>query len=212
MPAHSNKRLPYSEVPAFLRALRKAGADAAKDALEWLILTATRTNETLGARLSEVSAETATWTIPPERTATKRQHVMPLSARALEILATRKRQHSGKGDFMFESTPGRPLSSMAMLTQMRQLKCQAVPHGFRYTFHYWVVDRAKRRAKTRRRPSRNDAASKAEAATRLEAGSQLMADWSAYCTSGLKTPKLGRSRAGAGRPPIKVGQRGGLLR
>jgi integrase len=198
VPAHNIKRLPYSEVPAFLRALRKTRPDAAKDALEWLILTATRTNETLGARLSEVSAETATWTIPPERTATKRQRVMPLSARALEIFDTRKGQHSGQGDFMFESTPGRPLSSMAMLMQMRQLKCHAVPHGFRYTFHYWVVDRAKRREKTRRRQLRNGAAGKAEAAKLLEAGRQLMADWSAHCTSRLRTPRPRRNRAGAG--------------
>src|SRR5438034_718620 len=108
-PVH-DKRLPYSEVPAFLHALRISGpADAAKDALEWLILTTTRTNETLGARLSEVSEKTATWTISPERIGSNKEHVLPLSARTLEIFAVCKERHSGKGDFLFESKPGQPL-------------------------------------------------------------------------------------------------------
>src|SRR5947209_1772194 len=94
----NEKRLPYNDVPAFLRALRDTdAADVAKDALEWLILTVTRTNETLGARLSEVNEKTATWTVPPERTTSNKEHVVPLSARALEISAACRKRHSGKG-------------------------------------------------------------------------------------------------------------------
>jgi integrase len=161
----------YRHVPEFLIALRNNGpADPAKDALEWLILTATRTTETLGARLSEVSEKKATWTIPPTRASTKKTLVVPLSARALEIFAACKQRQSGKGDLLFEAAPGKPLSSMAMLVQMRRLKEQGVPHGFRYSFHSWAVDRAKK----------EQAAGKRD---QLDNRRRLMDDWSAYCTS-----------------------------
>jgi integrase len=174
----SDKRLPYRDVPAFLRALRgMSAADAAKDALEWLVLTATRTNETLGARLSEVNVNQATWTVPAERTQSKTELIVPLSARALEIFAARKRRHSGKGQFMFESEPGKPLGGMAMLMQMRRMKCAAVPHGFRYSFAAWVADRA-------------GATRNAEGS--LEARRKLMTEWSSYCMSKAKPGKIRR--------------------
>jgi integrase len=163
----NDKRLPYRDVPAFLRALRNTGAaDATKDALEWLILTATRTNETLGARLSEVSEKTATWTVSPEREESNKERVVPLSARALEIFAACKQRHSGKGDFLFESKPGQPLSNMAMPMQMSRMKSPAVPHGFRYSFREWAADRVN--------TSREDA----------ESRRKLMNEWSTYCASG----------------------------
>jgi integrase len=178
----NDKRLPYSDVPAFLRALRNTDAtDATKDALEWLILTATRTNETLGARLSEVSEKTATWTVPPERTMSNKEHVVPLSARALEIFAACRKRRSGKGDFLFESKPGQPLSNVAMSVVMRRMQTPAVPHGFRYSFRDWAADR-------KVEPARNRTDS-------LESRRKLMSDWSMYCTNRGKVPRLKRRSA-----------------
>ena len=157
------KRLPYRDVPTLLRALHAGPADATKDALEWLILTATMTVETRGARFAEVSEKTATWTIPPERRKST-EHIIPLSKRALEIFAASKKRHSGKGDFIFESKRGQPLSSMALLMQMRRLKTTAVPHGFRYTFRAWAADRDK--APSDRR--------------------ELLNEWSSFCATGGK--------------------------
>jgi integrase len=178
----NDKRLPYSDVPAFLRALRNTdAADVAKDALEWLILTATRTNETLGARLSEVSEKTATWTVPPERTMSNKEHVVPLSARALEIFAACRKRRSGKGDFLFESKPGQPLSNMAMPVAMRRMQTPAVPHGFRYSFRDWAADRKVEAAR-----NRTDS---------LESRRKLMDDWSMYCTNRGKVLKFKRRSA-----------------
>jgi integrase len=162
--------VPYREIPAFLRALRGAGAaDAAKDALEWLILTATRTNETLDARLSDVSEKDATWTLSAERIKSIRSRVEPLSARALEILAACKKRHSSNGDYIFESAPGAPLNNLAMLVHMRRIRSTGVPHGFRYGFHRWAADRG-------HAPSEIAKAS-------VEERRKVMDAWSKFCTS-----------------------------
>jgi len=180
--AMNDKRLPYNDVPAFLRTLRDTdAADVTKDALEWLILTATRTNETLGARLSEVSDKIATWTVPPERTTSNKEHVVPLSARALEIFAACRKRHSGKGDFLFESGPGQPLSNMAMSVVMRRMQTPAIPHGFRYSFRDWAADRKVEAAR-----NRTDS---------LESRRKLMDDWSTYCTNRGKVLKFKRRSA-----------------
>ena len=77
--------MPYSEVGAFITELRARPGLAAR-ALEFTILTATRSNEALGARWSEIDFAAGVWTIPAERTKGQREHRVPLAPRALEIL------------------------------------------------------------------------------------------------------------------------------
>jgi integrase len=79
------KALPYSELPAFMAKLRERDSVSAR-ALEFTILSATRTNESIGARWSEIDLKDKTWTIPGERMKSKRPHRVPLSDRALAIL------------------------------------------------------------------------------------------------------------------------------
>jgi integrase len=80
--------LPYAEVPNFVRELRKLQGDSVPAiALEFCILTATRTNETLGTQWSEF--ENGIWTVPGSRTKTGKPHRVPLSDRATEILRLR---------------------------------------------------------------------------------------------------------------------------
>lgn len=163
--------VPYREVPAFLSALRRAGtADAAQDVLEWMILTATRTNETLDARMPDVSEKDATWSLSAARIKSIRPRAVPLSARALAIFAACRERHSGTGDFLFESAPGKPLNGIAMLTQMRRIRATGVPHGFRYSFRAWAADRGY--------------AAGAVAKVSVETHRKLMDDWSAFCTGG----------------------------
>ena len=83
----SHRALPYSEVPAFLAQLRAGpGRPATRLALEWLILTATRSGETRLARWEEIDQQRRLWTIPASRMKARRPHTVPLSARCLEIL------------------------------------------------------------------------------------------------------------------------------
>jgi integrase len=129
--------LPYQDVPAFISKLRKRDAMAAL-ALEFLILTAARAGEVLGARWSEIDLEAKVWTVPAARMKSGRQHCVPLSGRALAILAELAKARSG--DFVF---PGRrhgsPLSDGAMEMVLRRMKvAKATTHGFRSSFRDWA--------------------------------------------------------------------------
>jgi integrase len=117
LPARSRVRqvehlaaLPYAELPAFLASLRTREAVAAR-ALEFLILTAARTGEVIGARWNEIDLLDKTWTVPAARMKAHREHRVPLSGRALAIL--NEMQASRHGDaFVFPGRkPGRALSN-----------------------------------------------------------------------------------------------------
>jgi integrase len=77
--------LPYTELPAFMADLREKSGVAAR-ALEFLVLTAARTSEVLGATWPETDLDLKLWTIPPERMKAGREHRVPLSGAALRIL------------------------------------------------------------------------------------------------------------------------------
>src|SRR5215831_20107395 len=96
--------LPYAEIPAFMTELRKRDSLSAK-ALEFTILTAARTGETIGAEWSEIDWQAKTWTVPAVRMKAGFPHKVPLSDRALAILQKAPRH----GARVFS------LSNMAML-------------------------------------------------------------------------------------------------
>jgi integrase len=129
--------MPYGDVPAFVAELRTRRAMAAL-ALELTILTAARSGEVFGARLSEIDREARVWTVPGERMKSGREHRVPLTDRALEILDEAAAR--GSGDLIFEGQrSGRPLSSMAMEMLLRRMKVEGVTvHGFRSSFRDWA--------------------------------------------------------------------------
>jgi integrase len=131
--------MPACEVPNFIVNLRQREAVAAL-ALEFLILTASRTSEVLGARWAELDLAARVWRIPASRMKGAREHRVPLSGRTLEILATM--QMTRRGEVVFSSTrAGRPLSAMAMEMLLRRMKLDAVTvHGFRSSFRDWAGD------------------------------------------------------------------------
>ena len=112
-------------------------------ALQFLILTATRTSEVLQAQWNEIDREAAVWTIPPERTKTRREHRVPLSDATLSILESLRRIEGNP--YLFPGARhGRPLSNMAFLQLMRHMgygvkgtRGDYVPHGFRSSFRDW---------------------------------------------------------------------------
>jgi integrase len=139
-----HKALPYPEVPAFVKTLRANGSASAM-ALEFLILTASRTGEVIGARWDEFDLEERIWSVPADRMKGGKLHRVPLSGRAMEILET-MRQAGGTG-YVFPSSrkvrkgeePG-PLSEMAMAMLVRRAKLDATPHGFRSSFRDWTAE------------------------------------------------------------------------
>jgi len=131
--------LPYAEIGSFMIELRQVDSVPAR-ALEWMILTATRTSETLNATWSEIDLDDATWTIPAARMKGGKAHRVPLSAAALSLL--KGMQEIRTGDYVF---PGRndkkPLSNMALLMVLRRMKHgDLTGHGFRSTFRVWCAE------------------------------------------------------------------------
>lgn len=129
--------MPYKDVPAFVEKLRQRPSMAAL-ALEFTILTAARTGEVLGAPKSEFDAKSGVWIIPASRMKSGREHRVPLSKRAIAILA--EASAAGAGPYLFSGTrPKRPLSQMAMEMLLRRMKADAVTvHGFRSSFRDWA--------------------------------------------------------------------------
>jgi integrase len=136
--------MPFREVPAFMERLRAREAMAAR-ALEFLILTAARTNEVLGARWSEIDLEAGLWTVPAERMKGGVAHAVPLSTAALDLL--RPLHEARLSDFIFPGNAkakrrgGSPLSSAAMQAVLERMGVEnATPHGYRSTFRDWCGD------------------------------------------------------------------------
>jgi integrase len=127
------KALPYAELPAFMAKLRDNNSISAR-ALEWTILTAARTNETLGATFAEIDPAKKTWTIPAMRMKAAREHIVPLSDRAMQLLG----RPTDDGHLFPGAQEGRPLSNMAMLELVRGTIGKGYTvHGFRSAFRDW---------------------------------------------------------------------------
>lgn len=131
--------LSYTEMPAFMKLLREDRSLSAR-ALEFLILTASRTNEALGVVWNEIDLRRRLWTIPAERMKAGKEHRVPLPSRACEILIEMSEvRHS---DFVFPGAQsGRPLSQMALAMLLRRIGYGHVTvHGFRSTFRDWSAE------------------------------------------------------------------------
>jgi integrase len=130
--------LPYVKLPSFIRNLQEQKGIAAR-ALEFLILTAARTSEAIGAQWSEFDLDQRMWTIPAERIKSRREHRVPLGDRALAILAELQVQDSR---VVFPGGKiGKPLSNMALLAVLKRMKrTDLTAHGFRSTFRDWAAE------------------------------------------------------------------------
>jgi integrase len=138
-----HKAMPYDQLPEFVSRLRVSDNMAAL-ALEFLIVTATRTSEAINATWQEFDLQAAVWSIPPARMKTNDAFSVPLSARALAILAEARRaarKEPTPDSFVFlGARPRQPLSSMALAMLMRRMGVDATPHGFRTSFRTWASD------------------------------------------------------------------------
>ena len=141
MPESDDKHfaaMPHQQVQEFIRGLRRHDSVAAK-ALEFCILTATRSGETRGMKWSEVDLPNGVWTIPKERMKTgNREHRVPLSPPAIELLE----QLPERSQYVF---PGRnrnqPMEEKAMRRLLRKMGFNATVHGFRSSFRDWEAER-----------------------------------------------------------------------
>ena len=179
--------LPYTAIAAFLASL-KSQPGIASQALEFAILTAARTGEVIGAQWTEVDEAEAVWNVPAERMKAKKPHRVPLSPRALELLATVPRN----GDFIFVNKRGdkdpKPLSDMAMLAVLKRMeRTDITVHGFRSTFRDWAGEQSSYPREVIEHALAHQLADAAEAAYQrgdlLRKRRALMDDWARYCAT-----------------------------
>jgi len=199
--------LPYPEVPKFIAALHKADAnEIVRLALEFLVLTATRTSETVKATWDEIDPGQKTWTIPSARMKAKREFRVPLSPRAIEILG-RARKLSIDSDYIFPGRfTGKPLSDMALLMTLRRMGLDATSHGFRSSFRDWASERTNFPREVCEQALAHLVENKVEGAYRrgdlFEKRRELMASWAAFASAtqaavisnGLADPGAERNR------------------
>ena len=135
------RALPHDEVADALTTVRASKASVTtKCAFEFLVLTAARSGEVRLATWAELDLDAAVWTIPGARMKAKRDHRVPLSARAVAILTEARRRGEGTG-LVFPSPRGKPLSDMTLSKLVKELGIAAVPHGFRSSFRDWAAER-----------------------------------------------------------------------
>ncbi|MBD3679744.1 MAG: integrase arm-type DNA-binding domain-containing protein [Rhodobacteraceae bacterium] len=147
--AQHRKALPYAEVAGCIGAVHGSGAWlGTKLAFEFVVLTASRSGEVRNARWEDVDfdgapratrATCATWEVPAARMKMKRPHRVPLSARAIEILAEAEKIRDGSG-LIFPSPRGKVLSDMTLSKLIKELGFEADVHGFRTSFRTWAQE------------------------------------------------------------------------
>lgn len=176
--------LPYSKTPKFMAELRAQSGTGAL-ALEFTILTAARTTEVIAARWEEVDFEKKLWTVPAERMKAGKEHVVPLSRRAVKLL--KELQEIKTGPFVF---PGgkveAPLSNMAMNATLKRMnRTDITVHGFRSTFRDWAGEQTTFPRELIEHALAHQLKDKAEAAyarsTMPEKRRKLMEAWAEYC-------------------------------
>jgi integrase len=176
--------MPIDEMPPFMAQLR--GIDHA-DArlLEITILAALRSNEARGARWDEINLDARVWTLPAARMKARREHRVPLSDRALEIL---KEMAAHRRDaFVFAGAkPGKPRSPSSMARVLGRLGVSdATAHGFRSSFRDWAAERTAFPNEVCEAALAHVIENESEAAYRrgdlLERRRPLMAAWAGFC-------------------------------
>lgn len=177
-----HRALAIDDMPAFMHALRQRDGMAAR-ALEFTILTAARSGEVRGASWSEMDLEAGIWTVPAGRMKAGKEHRVPLSAAALQILKGLPRIE--KGDHAFYAPHGGQLSDMSLTAVMRRMEVDAVPHGFRSTFRDWAGERTHYPRELAEQALAHTLDNKVEAAYRrgdaLDKRRQMMSDWASFC-------------------------------
>ena len=182
--------LPYDKVRAFVKLLGYQEGTAAT-ALEFLILTAARTSEVVGASWDEIDLKKGIWTIPARRIKAGREHRVPLSSGALAILQKLDTAPVVKGEkrpaFVFPGgKAGSPLSNNAILALLKRMeRADITAHGFRSTFRDWAAEKTNYPREVAEMALAHAIGDKVEAAYRrgdlFDKRRLMMSEWASYC-------------------------------
>ncbi|MBB3765043.1 tyrosine-type recombinase/integrase [Sphingomicrobium lutaoense] len=182
-----HKALPYSELPEFSVAVKKKET-IGRLALEFLILTAARSGEVRLSTWDEIDFDARLWTVPAERMKAGREHVVPISDAALDVLQRAKLHRRGGSNLIFQGQKrGKPLSDMTLTKIVRDMGRSITVHGFRSTFRDWVAEQTDYPGEVAEAALAHTVADKTEAAYRrgslLQKRTSLMGDWGRFVSS-----------------------------
>lgn len=192
--------LPYARIGAFMAELRKQAGMGAL-ALEFAILTAARSGEVRGATWSEIDLEARRWIIPAKRMKVGKEHHVPLSDAALDLL--KRLPGIAESELVFPAPRGGVLSDMTLTAVLRRMQGDDAPiwtdtagkaitvHGFRSTFRDWAAETTAYPREVTEHALAHQLRDKAEAAYQrgslLDKRRRLMADWATYCNTEKKS-------------------------
>ena len=184
------RALPHDQVAQALATVRASNAHpSTKLAFEFLVLTAACSGEVRLMVWAEVDLHARLWTVPAQRMKAQREHRVPLSLRAVDLLAEAGVQQNA---LVFPSATGRAMSDATLSKLIRELGIAAVPHGFRSSFRDWCGDTGQPRELAEAALA-HTIRNKAEAAYArtdlLERRRQLMEAWSSYLDSPTATER-----------------------
>ncbi|MGN6524959.1 MAG: tyrosine-type recombinase/integrase [Burkholderiaceae bacterium] len=174
------------DIADFMAKLRAAEGMGAR-ALEFAILTAARSGEVRGATMAEIDRQAKVWAIPGERMKAGKEHRVPLSDAALDVLKRVDAMPKMASEFVFPAPRGGALSDMTLSAVMRRMKLTAVPHGFRSTFRDWAAERTSYPSEMAEMALAHTIGDKVEAAYRrgdlFNKRRKMMDDWAAFVGS-----------------------------
>lgn len=179
------RALPYSEVPGVYARLVELHPDPVAGALRVIILTACRLSECLGMVDDELDLPSGLWIIPGNRTKNGREHVVPLSREAQEVIENQPREDKLPWVFASPKFGDRPLSRTVPVRLLRSLGVDATVHGFRSSFRDWATEQTGADWATIEQSLAhnlgNGVVQAYDRARRLEGRRQLMEAWAAHC-------------------------------
>ena len=194
--------LPYEQVAEFIQRLRQKKGISPK-ALEFAILTACRSGEIFGAKWHEIDFKNKVWIIPKERMKADKEHRVPLSQQAINLLESIQ-PYTQLHDFIFPAPrSGEMLSDMSLTTLIKRMHEQKfkenqlgyidpkqnriiTTHGFRSTFRDWSADKTDYPREVCEHVLAHKLPDEVEAAylrgAYLEKRKSLMTDWAEFCS------------------------------
>nr|WP_181017868.1 site-specific integrase [Sneathiella aquimaris] len=195
-----HQALPYSEIAELMIELKEQDGIASLG-LQFLILTAARTSEVIEAEWSEIDKEKALWVVPAERMKSGKEHRVPLSESALEVLQNLEEVRQSK--YILPGQGGRGhLSNMAFLNLLKRMKRKGLTvHGFRSTFKDWVSESTNYPNEVSEMALAHAVGSQVEAAYRrgdlFQKRVWLMRDWSLFVLSASGKCEIVKFEAGS---------------
>jgi integrase len=186
----------YDKVPAFMARLVEDNSTVSR-ALQFIILTALRTNEALQAEWKEIDWDNRVWTIPKERMKSGEAHRVPLSDAAMEILSVHYMRRVC--NFIFAGKDNKPITNIAVRHALHRTwngDGEVTIHGFRSSFRDWSSDVAHARYEVAEAALAHTGDPVVRAYLRtehLDARRELMQSWASWCQKIEDAPRESRT-------------------